>query len=44
MKRILLATAYSNLYGISLYNIQAETAIDLLTGKIFHFDSSIDRH
>jgi hypothetical protein len=34
MKRILLAANYPNLYGISLYNIQAETAIDLFTSKI----------
>ncbi|CAF4209205.1 unnamed protein product [Rotaria magnacalcarata] len=31
MKRILLATPYPNLYGISLYNIQTETAIGLFT-------------
>ncbi|CAF3407193.1 unnamed protein product, partial [Rotaria sp. Silwood2] len=31
MERILRATNYPNLYGISLYNIQAETAISLFT-------------
>ncbi|CAF4484127.1 unnamed protein product, partial [Rotaria sp. Silwood2] len=31
MERILLATNYPNLYGISLYNMQAETAIGLFT-------------
>jgi hypothetical protein len=41
---ILLATNYPNLYGISLYNIQAEAAIDLFTGKIFYFYYSNDRH
>ena len=35
MERILRATNYPNLYGISLHNIQAKTAIDLFTGKIF---------
>jgi hypothetical protein len=40
MERILLATNYPNLYVISLYNLQAETAIDLFTSKIFYFYSS----
>ncbi|CAF4220733.1 unnamed protein product, partial [Rotaria socialis] len=31
MKRILLATPYPNLYRISLYNIQTETARGLFT-------------
>ncbi|CAF3425753.1 unnamed protein product [Rotaria sp. Silwood2] len=44
MERILLAANYPNLYGISLYNIQTETAIGLFTGKIFYFNSSNDRH
>ena len=44
MERILRATNYPNLYGISLYNIQAETAIGLFTGKIFFFDSFNYRH
>jgi hypothetical protein len=44
MKPILLATNYPNLYGIALYNIQAQTAIDLFTGKIYCFASSNDRH
>lgn len=35
MERILRATNYPNLYGISIYNIQAEAVIDLITGKIF---------
>ncbi len=34
MERVLRAINYPNLYGISLYNIQAETAIRLFTGKI----------
>ncbi|CAF5084876.1 unnamed protein product, partial [Rotaria magnacalcarata] len=33
MKYILLATPYPNLYGISLYNIQTETATDLFTDE-----------
>ncbi|CAF1085195.1 unnamed protein product [Rotaria magnacalcarata] len=33
MKRILLTTPYPNLYGISLYNIQTETAIGLFTDE-----------
>jgi hypothetical protein len=44
MKRILLAANYPHLYGITLYNIQTETAIDLFTGKTFYFNSSNDRH
>jgi len=35
MERILCATNYPNLYRISLHNIQAKTAIDLFTSKIF---------
>jgi hypothetical protein len=35
MEPILRATKYSNLYAISLHNIQAKTAIELFTGKIF---------
>ncbi|CAF4785807.1 unnamed protein product, partial [Rotaria sp. Silwood2] len=31
MERILLATNYPNLYGISLHNIHAKTAMDLFT-------------
>ncbi|CAF4730655.1 unnamed protein product, partial [Rotaria sp. Silwood2] len=31
MERILRVTNYPNLYGISLHNIQAKTAIDLFT-------------
>ncbi|CAF5044746.1 unnamed protein product [Rotaria magnacalcarata] len=33
MKYILLVTPYPNLYGISLYNIQTETVIDLFTDE-----------
>ncbi|CAF2790102.1 unnamed protein product [Rotaria sp. Silwood2] len=33
MKRILLTAAYPNLYGMSLYNIEAETAISLFTDE-----------
>ncbi|CAF0988982.1 unnamed protein product [Rotaria magnacalcarata] len=44
MERILLATNYPNLYGISLHNIQPKTAINLFTGRIFYFYSSYDRH
>ncbi|CAF2099029.1 unnamed protein product [Rotaria magnacalcarata] len=33
IERILRATNYPNLYGISLYNIQAETAIGLFTDE-----------
>ena len=43
MERILRATNYPNLYGISLYNIEVKTAIDLFTGKIFYFDSFNNR-
>jgi len=35
MVHILRATNYPNLYAISLHNIQAKTANDLFTGKIF---------
>jgi hypothetical protein len=44
MKRILHATNYPNLDGISLYNVEAKTARHLFTGKIFYFDSFNDRH
>ncbi|CAF2963815.1 unnamed protein product [Rotaria sp. Silwood2] len=44
MERILLATNYPNLYGISLHNIHAKTAMDLFTSKIFYFYSSNSRH
>jgi len=38
MKRIiLLATAYPNLYGLGLYDIEIETALALFIGKIFSF-------
>ena len=40
MERILRTTDYSNLHGISLYNIQAETVIRLFTGKIYYFHYS----
>jgi hypothetical protein len=43
MERILRSTNYPNLYGISLHNIQANTAIDRLTSNIFYFSSSNDR-
>ncbi|CAF1467107.1 unnamed protein product [Rotaria sordida] len=33
MQRILFATSYPNLYGISLYNIEAKTFISLFTGE-----------
>ncbi|CAF2932667.1 unnamed protein product [Rotaria sp. Silwood2] len=33
MERILRVTNYPNLYGISLHNIQAKTAIDLFTNE-----------
>ncbi|CAM4799031.1 unnamed protein product [Rotaria magnacalcarata] len=33
MKYIIFATPYPNLYGISLYNIQTETVIDLFTDE-----------
>jgi hypothetical protein len=42
MERILRATNYSNLNGISLHNIQAKTAIKLFTGKIFFILRIID--
>jgi hypothetical protein len=44
MERILLTTNYPHLSGIAVYNIQAETAIDLFSGKIFIFDSSTDKY
>jgi hypothetical protein len=44
MERILRATNYPNLYGISFYNIEAKTTLGLFTGKIFYFDSFHDRH
>lgn len=39
MERVLLATNYPNLYGISLHNIQPKMAIHLFTGKMFYFYS-----
>jgi hypothetical protein len=42
MERILLAANYPNLFGIALLNIQAERALQLLSGKIFDFDYKID--
>jgi hypothetical protein len=38
MERILLSTNYPNLCGIGLYNIRLESAVDLFSGKIFHWD------
>jgi DNA topoisomerase IA len=35
MEHILRATNYPNLHAINLHNIQAKTAKDLFTGKIF---------
>jgi hypothetical protein len=35
MKRILLAAKYPNLFGLGLYGIQGERAIDLFSGKIY---------
>ncbi|CAF4699500.1 unnamed protein product [Rotaria sp. Silwood2] len=35
MKRILLATNYPNLYGLGLYDIEIETVLSLVNGKIF---------
>ncbi|CAF3407169.1 unnamed protein product [Rotaria sp. Silwood2] len=40
IKHILLATNYPNLTGLALYNVPDEIVLDLLTGKIFYFDSS----
>jgi hypothetical protein len=44
MERILLIINYPNLSGLGLYNIQQETAIYLLSSKIFHFDSFNDKY
>ncbi|CAF4721293.1 unnamed protein product, partial [Rotaria sp. Silwood2] len=38
MERILLATNYPNLFGLSLYGIDVEKAISLFTGRSFYFD------
>lgn len=35
LERILLATDYSNLYGLGLYNVDKETTERIFTGKIF---------
>ena len=42
MERILRATNYPSLYGISLHNIPAKTARDLFTGKMFFIFRIID--
>jgi prophage maintenance system killer protein len=42
-KSIFVYIFYLKFNGLT-FNIQVEAAIDLLTGKIFHFDFSIDRH
>ena len=42
MERILCTTNYPNLYAISLHNIQAKTARDLFTGKMFFIFRIID--
>ncbi|CAF0844458.1 unnamed protein product [Rotaria sordida] len=44
IKCILLATNYPNLTGLALYNVQDGIVLDLLTGKIFYFDSSNHRY
>lgn len=43
MERILLSTNYPNLSGIALYNIPVERIVQLLSGKIFHFESFINK-
>jgi len=35
MESILLAAYYPNLYGLGLYDIEAETALSLFIGKKF---------
>ena len=39
MERILRATDYPNLRGLTLFNIKPARAIDLFSGKVSHFDS-----
>lgn len=39
MERIFLSANYPNLYGFSIYNIEPKTALRLLTGKIFLFET-----
>jgi len=41
MESILLAANYPNLYGLGLYDIDAETALSLFIGKIFSSTLSI---
>ncbi|CAF1683419.1 unnamed protein product [Rotaria sp. Silwood1] len=42
MERILLATNYPNLSGLTLYNIQVERVMHLFSGKSYKFDYSDD--
>ncbi|CAF3777608.1 unnamed protein product [Rotaria sp. Silwood1] len=44
MDRSLRATKYPNLYGISLYNIQAETVISLFTGLMVDIIQHLSRN
>jgi len=37
MERILLSANYPNLFGLGIYNIDKDTALNLFTGKIFSF-------
>jgi hypothetical protein len=37
MERILLSTNYPNLFGLGIYNIEKQAALNLFTGKIFIF-------
>ncbi|CAF2527333.1 unnamed protein product [Rotaria sp. Silwood2] len=42
--RLFFAANYPNLHEFGLYNIEAEEAINLFSGKIFDFDSSNDKY
>ncbi|CAF3258015.1 unnamed protein product [Rotaria sp. Silwood2] len=44
MERILRATNYPNLYRLGLFNIEAEMAVHLFSGKIFDLDSFNDKY
>lgn len=37
MERVLHAANYPNLFGFALYNIQTERALEIFSGKMFHF-------
>ena len=43
MERVLRATDYSNLSELSLSNIEAENTIEFISGKILHFNCSIEK-